>query len=123
MFGLLNRIAAFFASLGYFAGPPADYVRHSRPSVNIDGSPMVGDVDINGNPYGITGSLGGGLDVDPSQPVVNIDGTPMLGSLDLHGRPYGITDSWSSHDSWGSHDSWSSHDSGGCGFGGCGRDW
>ena len=27
------------------------------PSFNIDGSPMVGMVDINGNPYGITSSL------------------------------------------------------------------
>lgn len=27
-----------------------------EPSVNIDGSPMVGSIDINGNPYGVTGS-------------------------------------------------------------------
>lgn len=26
----------------------------SGPSVNIDGSPMVGSVDIHGNPYGVT---------------------------------------------------------------------
>lgn len=33
------------------------YVSISRePSVNIDGSPMCGSVDINGNPYGVTQS-------------------------------------------------------------------
>lgn len=26
----------------------------SEPSVNVDGSPMCGSVDINGNPYGVT---------------------------------------------------------------------
>lgn len=25
-----------------------------EPTVNVDGSPMVGGVDINGNPYGVT---------------------------------------------------------------------
>ena len=37
-----------------------------KPMVNIDGTPMMGDVDINGNPYGVTqvGSFGssGGFD-------------------------------------------------------------
>lgn len=28
-----------------------------EPSVNIDGSPMVGSTDINGNPYGVTESI------------------------------------------------------------------
>lgn len=26
----------------------------SEPSVNIDGTPMCGGIDINGNPYGVT---------------------------------------------------------------------
>ena len=26
----------------------------SEPSVNVDGTPMCGSVDINGNPYGVT---------------------------------------------------------------------
>ena len=26
----------------------------TEPSVNIDGSPMCGNIDINGNPYGVT---------------------------------------------------------------------
>lgn len=30
---------------------------HSEPLFNIDGTPMCGSVDINGNPYGVTGSL------------------------------------------------------------------
>ncbi len=29
-------------------------VSNDEPSVNIDGSPMCGGVDINGNPYGVT---------------------------------------------------------------------
>ena len=28
----------------------------SEPSVNVDGSPMCGGVDINGNPFGVTES-------------------------------------------------------------------
>lgn len=28
----------------------------SGPSVNIDGTPMVGAIDINGNPFGVTES-------------------------------------------------------------------
>lgn len=28
----------------------------SGPSVNIDGTPMMGSIDINGNPYGVTES-------------------------------------------------------------------
>lgn len=29
-------------------------VPNGEPSVNIDGSPICGSVDINGNPYGVT---------------------------------------------------------------------
>ncbi|TMO68854.1 hypothetical protein [Pseudoalteromonas aurantia] len=29
-------------------------VFNSEPSINIDGSPMCGSVDLNGNPYGVT---------------------------------------------------------------------
>ncbi|WP_312587228.1 hypothetical protein [Comamonas terrigena] len=42
-----------------------------RPVVNIDGTPMVGDIDINGNPFGVTnddsfcsGNFGGGFNND-----------------------------------------------------------
>ncbi len=38
-----------FADLGY-----SDQTWLSSPSVNIDGSPMFGSVDIHGNPYGVT---------------------------------------------------------------------
>ncbi len=34
----------------------SDSWHDTGPSVNIDGSPMVGSVDINGNPYGATDS-------------------------------------------------------------------
>lgn len=33
--------------------PSMDHDQY-KPSVNIDGSPMMGDVDINGNPFGVT---------------------------------------------------------------------
>lgn len=108
----------------------------SAPSVNIDGTPMMGAVDINGNPYGVTQSLNdpndisriddtsSGLDPfehgthssdpfehniqgsDPFEHLVNIDGTPMCGDTDIHGNPYGVTDFHS--DSWdvGMSSSW-----------------
>lgn len=31
-----------------------DSVSNSQPIVSVDGSPMCGSVDINGNPYGVT---------------------------------------------------------------------
>lgn len=31
-----------------------DSISSSEPSVNVDGTPMCGSVDINGNPYGVT---------------------------------------------------------------------
>lgn len=33
-----------------------DFVQSDMPSFNIDGTPMIGMLDINGNPYGITSS-------------------------------------------------------------------
>ncbi len=38
----------------------SDLFKHHGPAVNIDGTPMMGDsgVDIRGNPFGVTSSLG-----------------------------------------------------------------
>ena len=68
---------------------------HFSPTVNIDGTPMVGGVDINGNPFGITSSI---FDNHPS---VNIDGTPMVGSVDINGNSYGVTSDAFSSGSYG----------------------
>lgn len=38
-----------------------DSVSNSEQNVNVDGSPMCGSVDINGNPYGVT-STGDGIE-------------------------------------------------------------
>jgi len=67
-----------------------------QPSCNIDGTPMLGAIDINGNPHGVT------------TPACNIDGTPMVGWVDIHGHPYGVTDShaWDIGGSSGSSDIW-----------------
>jgi len=61
----------------------------SRPMVNIDGTPMVGDVDIHGNIYGVTSSM-----------------FDTHSSFDMHSS-FDSGSSWSSSsDSFGS--SWSS---------------
>lgn len=41
-----------------------DALETGKPMVNIDGSPMMGGVDINGNPFGVTNpdTFGGGID-------------------------------------------------------------
>ena len=77
----------------------------SGPSMNIDGTPMVGNVDIHGNPFGVTQTPFSSADSDPA---FNIDGSPMMGSVDIHGNPFGVTDSHSHFDSFSSDSSWSS---------------
>lgn len=64
---------------------------HFSPSVNIDGTPMVGGLDLNGNAFGVT------------SPSVNIDGSPMMGGVDIHGNPYGVTSDSFSVGSFGGH--------------------
>ena len=103
----------------------------TQPAFNIDGSPMVGYVDIHGRPYGVVSN-----DEDTSyssfQPAVNIDGTPMVGDIDLNGNIYGVVsddfsshydtsslsacsfpsdDSWNCSQDWSASDAWSSSDS------------
>jgi hypothetical protein len=130
-FDVFSFIREFFRDLAdalTSAGSgPSDWESHDagsrswEPTVNIDGSPMIGGVDIHGNPYGVTSSFDHGSTLDTGsswlQPSVNIDGTPMIGSIDVHGNPYGVTSShdtfqsstsWDSGSSWSSSDSWSS---------------
>lgn len=51
-----------------FLSAKVDAMEAGKPMVNIDGTPMMGDVDIHGNPFGVTNqdslgsSLSGGLD-------------------------------------------------------------
>ena len=71
------------------------------PSVNVDGTPMVGGVDINGNVFGVT-SNSWLDDHSSSSPSFNIDGTPMIGDLDIHGNVYGVTNDSFSSDLFGS---------------------
>lgn len=48
---------AIFVGLFSFLFGSDDSISNSEPSVNIDGSPMCGSVDINGNPYGVTSTV------------------------------------------------------------------
>ncbi|MDN3651494.1 hypothetical protein QWY77_01680 [Thalassotalea ponticola] len=53
--GLFNFLfGGISSSIDVSATTHADITSSSDPSVNIDGTPMVGSVDINGNPYGVT---------------------------------------------------------------------
>lgn len=104
-----------------FASGDDDASATPAPAFNIDGTPMVGSVDANGQPYGFPLSA-------HSEPAFNLDGTPMLGDFDSYGRMHGdisptaydIGSTGSYDDSFGSGSSWSSSDSFGssCSFGG-----
>jgi hypothetical protein len=110
MFSFLRRLLGITGAAGGTAASAADpdhpYQRHG-PTVNVDGTPMAGAVDIHGNPFGVV------------SPAVNVDGTPMVGWVDIHGNPYGVT-----NDDHGSGDHWGSHDRYDCGGGwSSGNDW
>lgn len=38
----------------WFGTSGPQHHQHNGPQTNIDGTPMMGSVDINGNPYGVT---------------------------------------------------------------------
>lgn len=65
MFGGGDRLHAALEERDYL-NAQIEAMDAGKPMVNIDGTPMMGDVDINGNPYGVTqvGSFGssGGFD-------------------------------------------------------------
>ncbi len=69
----------------------------AAPLVNVNGLPMMGAVDVLGNPYGVTTAdslattddwLSSG---DDMAPAVNVNGLPMAGGVDVHGNAYGTT--------------------------------
>lgn len=79
--------------------PPAE--NGATPSVNVNGLPMIGAVDVHGNPYGSTTFDGGqgfatasdgewllSSDSDTA-PTTNINGLPMVGAVDIHGNAFG----------------------------------
>lgn len=66
------------ASAAYIGSVGAAQLDEDMPVFNVDGTPMLGDLDIKGNPYGLT------------SPDVNVDGTPMVGDIDINGNPYGV---------------------------------
>lgn len=67
------------------------------PLVNVNGLPMMGAVDVLGNPYGVTtDSLASTADDwlssgEDMAPAVNVNGLPMVGATDIHGNTYGTT--------------------------------
>lgn len=69
----------------------------AAPLVNVNGLPMMGAVDVLGNPYGVTTAdslattddwLSSGNEMAPA---VNVNGLPMAGTTDIHGNAYGTT--------------------------------
>ena len=83
------------------------------------GLPMVGGVDIHGNPFGtnlhshwLDDSPGRkfGSDSSTALAINPASGLPMVGGVDIHGDPFG-TNFHSNHSSWSSHDSYSSSSS------------
>lgn len=61
----------------------------AAPLVNVNGLPMVGSVDVHGNPYGVT--TDDWLSSGDMAPAVNVNGLPMSGGVDIHGNTYGTT--------------------------------
>jgi hypothetical protein len=55
-------------------------LRSTNPSSNVNGLPMVGAVDVNGNTFG-------SVSVHPT----NVSGLPMHGGVDACGNPFGST--------------------------------
>lgn len=93
--GFASRVAATSGGAGLFglaaAGTMAAAQADDKPAFNIDGSPMLGDFDANGNPYGVTGRDPFEHTFHDSGPSFNVDGTAMHGSFDSNGNTYGNT--------------------------------
>nr|WP_294866176.1 hypothetical protein [uncultured Pseudogulbenkiania sp.] len=73
----------------------------AAPLVNVNGLPMMGAVDVLGNPYGVTtdsladsgmaSTTDDWLSSRDMAPAVNVNGLPMVGATDIHGNAYGTT--------------------------------
>lgn len=72
--------------LNWIFGVDDDAKNSTEPTINIDGSPMCGDVDINGNPYGVT-------EISDCSSSMDDSFTSMDSSC-------GFDDSFSSFDDW-----------------------
>ncbi|MGK0234789.1 MAG: hypothetical protein ACI9EK_001318 [Psychroserpens sp.] len=83
--------------LNWIFGSSNDSVASVDPSVNIDGSPMCGSFDINGNPFGVSEIS------DSSSPIMDDSFSSMMDDSSC-----GFDDSFSSFDdsSCGSFDDW-----------------
>jgi hypothetical protein len=79
----------------WFFGNDSNEINTIEPSVNIDGSPMCGSIDINGNPYGVS-------DISDSTSSLMDDSFSSMDSS------CGFEDSFSSFDdsSCGGFDDW-----------------
>lgn len=99
----LVRVGGYRAASTAAATPRATGLHSSDsvtpPPVNINGLPMVGAVDVHGNPYGSTtfdGGNGFSTGADDGLPAfdapsTNINGLPMFGGVDVHGNTFGST--------------------------------
>lgn len=95
--GRYSAVSAMAPTSGTAGPHSTDSV--TPPPVNINGLPMVGAVDVHGNPYGSTAFDGGnglsaGADDGLSSfdaPSTNINGLPMFGGVDVHGNTFGST--------------------------------
>ena len=74
----------------------------SEPDFNVDGTPMVGLVDTNGNPYGVTETQWDVGDVAPSSLSSTEDTWSDMGST-------AYMDICSPSDNWGAPDLFSTH--------------
>jgi hypothetical protein len=105
-----NRFGSIHA-FGAGAALIAAGIAWDSPMFNDDDSPMMGVIDINGNPDGFISPMFndddspmmGGIDIHGNpdgfiSPMFNVDGTLMMGGIDIHGNPFGVT---SDHDYMG----------------------
>jgi hypothetical protein len=64
----------FGGIFGGDASPDSNITDTSSPIVNIDGTPMVGGIDIHGNPFGVTDTTSSLFDDHLSTSILNNSG-------------------------------------------------
>lgn len=72
-----------------------------QPMVNVDGTPMLGSLDANGHPYGVTSAGHGGFFGALGrffEPAVRIDGSGRPGGIATVGQVTGVTNEWGALD-------------------------
>lgn len=69
-----------------------EFDSNNGPAVNIDGTPMMGSVDIHGNPFGVTSREDTHDRYWNNGPSTSMDGPSMgIGFSDIHGNSHGIS--------------------------------